>query len=445
VKAALACVAALLWQAGNFGGTRITVAPLAEPQHLRYERALKLPQGASGTACAILDASVFAHSASASIGDLRVFQNVASKSQREIPFAVSYSAAQPTDATTATVGNVTLQNGVLSFDLAMPGRLYTTVELMLAAKNFIGTAEVSGSDGKGGPLTALGSFEIFDLTQRHLARSTSLPLQESNFAELHVRLRLHSIDGGALPNISATMIEGATVPASREAQTLYTVVATSKTIIQQNGSTVIKMVAPAHVPLEQVRFELNPSFKEDFLRNVSISAASDGQALDAPEESIDGQIWRVTRDDDATDILGIHAAKLTVAAVLASNLRDVATIRVEVKNGNDTPLPIQAVELEMRQRTVCFNATAGTAYTLRYGDDALQPSVYNLDGLRTMPAKPIVATLGREELNRGYVGRNQISTYKERNPEMYWLALLAAIAAFGALGARHTRHRGRHR
>jgi hypothetical protein len=62
-----------------------------------------------------------------------------------------------------------------------------------------------------------------------------------------------------------------------------------------------------------------------------------------------------------------------------------------------------------------------------------------------MPAKPLVATLGPEELNRRYVERSDARTYNERNPELYWIALLAAIAVLGAAASRHTKRQGRHR
>lgn len=440
MRLALALMVALLWQAGDFGVPG-TAAPLAEQQHLRYERTLRLPAGAPGIACAVLDASAFADSASWSEGDLRVFRGIGTGKQEEVPFSVSYSEAQPTDAVTATVQNLRLQQGEIVFDLAMPRRVYTIVDLNLAAQNFIGTAEVSGSDGKGGPSKSLGTFTVFDFTEKHLARSTLLAMQESSFAQLHVRLRLQDVDGGALPGLSAAMVVGATVPASREAQTLYTVVATTSTMTQVGRSTVAQIEVPAHVPIERVNFVLDAGYKADFLRSVTISAGRDLRATAGPDEVIDGEIWRVTRGGDTA----IHAAKLTQIAVIASNLREAARVRVEVKNGGETQLPIKAIQLEMRQRTICFDAAVGSTYVLRYGDDALRAPVYNLDGMAKMSASPIVAALGPEELNRAYVARRNAETYRERNPELYWILLLAAIAALGALASRHTKRRGRHR
>ena len=445
MRLVLAWMAVLLWQAGDFGVPG-TLAPAADPQHLLYERTLRLQDGASGTACAVLDASAFADAASWSEGDLRVFRKGGAGKQEEVPFVVSYSEAQPTDAVTATVQNARLQQGEIVFDLAMPARAYTVVDLNVAAKNFIGTAEVWGSDGRGGAKKSLGRFTVFDLTAEHLARSTSLAMQESSYAQLEVKLRLRGVEGGALPGLSAGMVAGATVPASREAQTLYTMVATTSRMTQVGTSTVAEFEVPAHVPIERVNFILDAGYKADFLRAVTISAGRDLRVGVAPDEVIDGEIWRVTRGGAAA----IRASKLTQVAVLASNLREAARVRVEVKNGSEAPLPIKAIQLEMRQRTVCFDADAGSTYRLLYGDGALRASVYDLEGLAKMRGMPLVAALGPEELNRDYVARGDsksrnVKRYEERNPERYWIVLLIAVAALGAFASRHTKRRGRHR
>jgi hypothetical protein len=445
VKLALALLAAFLWQAGSLHVSDSAPTPQADPQHLRYERPLALPANASGIACAVLDASVYAHSASASADDLRVFRNAASGKQQEIPFVVSYSEAQPTDATTATIHNLSLRNGTLVFDLAMPPRAYTLVDLKLAAQNFIATADVSVSNGRSAPSKSLGTFTLFDLTQQHLARSTSLALQESTFAQLHIELHLHRIDGGRFPHLSTAIVQGATVPASREAQTLYTVVASTRSIIQQGSTSLAQLDAPAHVPIERVHFLLDAAYTSDFLRSVSIQAETDSHTPLQPQEVIDGEIWRVTRSANASGDPAIHAATLSLPAVIASNLHAPATIRIEVDNATDPLVPIKAIQLEMRQRTLCFDAATGSTYTLAYGDDALRPSVYDLSRLAALPTKPLVATLGLEGFNPEYLQRNIARTYKERNPEQRWVELLAALAVVGAFVTSQTKRRGRHR
>ncbi len=442
MKLSLITAAALLLQAGTFPSISTAPAPVAEPQHLRYVRSLTLPRNASGVACTILDASVYAHAASPSADDLRVFRSSPHTSPQEVPFVVSYSEAQPSDAQTATVRNLQLHNGNLDFDLNMPARPYTQVDLQLAAQNFIATATVTGSSANSGPAKPLGVFTLFDLTQQHLARSTSLALQESTFPRLHISLHLRTLAGSPFTPLTASIVQGATVPASREAQTLYTVVANTSTITQHGTTSIARFNVPAHVPIERVNFVLNPADKSDFLRNVSVIAQTLNNQPDQPQEVVTGQIWRVTRPSDAATL---HAEKLTLPAVIASNLHDPATIQVEVHNDSQSPLSIHAVQLEMRQRTLCFNASAGVAYTLRYGDNTLRASVYDVSGLDSIPAHPIMATLGLEELNPGYIQRHIASTYDERNPDLFWIALLAVIAVLGTFVSRQTTRQGRRR
>jgi hypothetical protein len=440
LKSFLPIAAALLLQAGTIPSIGTAPAPLADPQHLRYVRTLTLPPNASGIACTILDASVYAHAASSSADDLRVFRTSPHTSPQEIPFVVSYSAAQPTDAQTATVRNVAVHNNTLSFDLNMPPRPYSEIDLNLAAHNFFAIAQVSTPNHK-----PLGTFTLFDLTQRHLAHSTTLALQESTAPQLHVLLHLRTLDNKPFPPPDPSIIQSATVPASREAQTLYTTVASTNTLRQQGPYTFAQLDdVPAHLPIERVQFVLDPAFKSDFLRNLTVRAAAETYEPGQPQEVIDGQISRVTRPaDPATTTPAIHASNLSVPAVIASNLHDPASLHIEIDNADQPPLPIRAVQLQMRQRTLCFHADPNATYTLRYGDNDLRASVYDLGDLTTLPAQPLIATLGLEQLNPGFLQRHVSTTYDQRNPNLFWIALLAAIAVLGSFVSRHAMRQGR--
>jgi hypothetical protein len=424
--------ATLLWQAANPGVSHT----VADTQHLKYARALTVGAGGAGVACAVLDAAVFAHAASRSGDDLRVFGAGADGVAVEIPFALTESEAQPVDVATATVENLGMRGGDVVFDLVMPLRVYSEVDLQLGAKDFVATAKVSGTDAQRGPSTSLGSFALFDLTQQRLSRSTALPLQESSFARLHVELHVMNAAGGAYVGLTPAIVEGATVPASREAQTLYSVVGTAD-VTQQGASTVARIEMPAHVPVERVSFVLDPAFKRDFLREVTVGAGK-GEML----ESVDGEIERVTRARVSGEP-EIRQAKLSVDAVMGSNLREPATYVVTVKNGDDQPLAIKAVELEMRQRRVCFDAKAGSAYTLRYGDVALHAPVYDFARLYADETKPLAASMGAETVNAEFVAREDSRPYTERHPEVLWIALLAVVAALGATALHGVKHKGR--
>jgi hypothetical protein len=410
---------------------------VSSPEHLRFERTIALPQGASGEACAVLDAQTFAHAESRSGDDLRVFRMVDGKASAVIPFALTESEAEPMDAVAATVQNLGMKDGKIVFDLVMPHRAYSTIELQLAAKNFMATAQVSGSDGKGGPRTLLGSFALFDLSAQKLSRSTALPLAETTFPEIHVALQMRAIGGGALQGASAAMVQGATVPPSREAQTLYTTVATTGQFVTQGRHTVARIELPKHVPVERISFVLPSTFERSFLRTVMIQAMPAGSKDDALQETVSGEISAVKLPATA-EVSERDVRKLSVDAAIAANVRDEAELEAVIENGDDTPLPLQSMQVEMRQRKICFEAASGGVYSLMYGDDALSAPVYDYAMVKIGQSlgRPMEALLGPERSNPNFVARADTRPYSERHPETIWIGLLVAVAVLGGTALR---------
>jgi len=432
LRAAFALALALQLGSLNVDG------PAAEPRYLHYKRSVDTPAGARGQACAVLDASVFAHALSRSGNDLRLFAD----GIRETPFALVENEPQPADVQTATVLNLGMRNGDIVFDLEMPQRAYTDVTLKLNAKDFLATAKVSGSDGHNGPRTELGTFALFDLSRQHLSRSTTLTLQEATFTELHITLHVTTIDGGPWPGLQASLVQGASVPPSREAQTLTTVVAETTDIhlSGRRNTSLATLHVPAHVPVERVSFELDPSYSKNFLRNVSIVAKPDAAEDSAAMETIGGEISSVRLPHAAGGAIDVR--KLSVDAALGANLEGGATIEVTVENGDDAPLPLRAIRLEMRQRTICFDAAPGTAYSLRYGDAALRAPVYDYARLFAPEEKPVAAALGPEQANPQFTERADSRPYTERHPELLWIGLLAVVAILGTTALHSIKKQG---
>jgi hypothetical protein len=414
----------------QFGATEAP-GPVASPEHLRWQRAVQLPAGVSGQACAVLDATVYAHAGSRSADDLRLYAGGV-----ETPYVQITSEPVAADVQSATVRNLGMRGGDVVFDLAMPARAYTDVVLKLAGKNFVATAKVSAPDAKGESAktseTQLGTFALFDLSQQGLSRSTTLPLQESTFQMLHVELHMTAIDGKPYPGLTAQIVEGADIPPSREAQTLHSPVALTSSVTQKGNESIVTFQIPAHVPVERVAFGIAPGFTKEFSRSVTVSAhaAKKDDAQPNYVEQITGEIWRITRDGTGGGP-AIHQEKLGVDAEIASNLREPATVTVTVENGDDTPLPIQNVQLQMRQRTMCFDAAAGASYLMRYGDPALHAPVYDYARLFQPQTKPIAAQLGPELANPDYHPRPDERPYTERHPELMWVALILVVAALG--------------
>jgi hypothetical protein len=438
LKASVA-LALLLWQ---------LPAPIAEPDHLRFERAIVTPSGGEALqACATLDAQVFAHAAP-DLKDLRLFAN-----QTEIPYATTLSEPLQPDTDEARILNLGLRDNRIVFDLEMPHRPYTDVTLTLARKDFLATATVSGGAAIGATGTKLGTFTLFDLTRQHLSRSTSLPLPESNFPYLHLELALSPAPGTTATPAAPAIVQSATVPPSREAQTLFTTTQQTASFVQRDRKTIATFTVPARVPVERISFDLAPGYKGNFSRTVQVEAVAtgtvppsqDGQEtemqLETQPESLTATILRVhtlVHTEGANH--EIAEENLSVPVSIGSNMQRTARLQVTIDNGDDQPLPLAAIRLEMRQRRICFDPAAATApLTLFYGDPALQSPVYDYGKLFHPVATPLAAQLSPEHANPSYHPRPETRPFTERHPELLWIVLLGVIAILAVVALRSAR------
>ena len=452
-----ALLALLLWQSAP-----PTDPPIATPEPMRYQRAIALPPGA-GQACAVLDGQIFPHAAP-SLKDLRVFSPQGGVSRdgppREVPYAITLSetvAEETQPARVLNLGTSGKPRGAIVFDLEMPDRPYTDVSLDLAGRDFIATATVSGTDSldrsQAAP-TALGVFTLFDLSSQHLSRDTTLPLAESTFRYLHVKLAVTPAPGAAKAGAARflpAMVEGAQVPPSREAQTIYTTVASASVpttgALASPRKTRFDLPLPLRVPVERVSFDLPHSYTGNFSRDVKINASPEPSPKPAsgimaapPIETVSGTISRVHSIEAGHRI---DRRELSLAATLGSNLQTSAHVWIEVENGDDSPLPIAAVRLEMREHKLCFDAPSGTAScpTLYYGDPTLAAPVYDYDRLFVPANKPLAAQLGPELPNPGFhPPPAEVRPFTERHPEVLWIALIAVICVLGVVALRSSRN-----
>jgi hypothetical protein len=454
--------ALLLWQAAA-----ANERPVAQPQHLRYLRGLTVPAGA-GQACAVLDAQIFPHT-EPSLLDLRVFPSgSAAGTQHEIPYAITMSEAVTEETQPARLLNLGSAGGKIAFDLEMPGRAYTGVTLDLDpdVHNFLATAAVTGSDTAGGTAksTALGSFTLFDLESQHFSRDTTLPLEESTFHYLHVVLSVSPAPGsvpGSQPTLVPAIVQGAEVPPSREEQIVYTTVAETNAIATAGRESRASFEIPPRVPVERVEVVLAPGFKGNFSRDVKVTATAEAPSNGKSEKPTTTAEGEVAEDERAPlpetvmgNILRVHAneagreirtEQLSIPAILGANLQRPAKVEVAIENGDDQPLPIAAVRLEMRQRELCFDTATTTRadLALYYGDSALSGPVYDYERLFVAADKPLAATLGPEQLNPQYTPRPEAPLpFSERHPQVLWIALILAICALGAVALKSARNVG---
>jgi len=426
-------------------------APTATPDHLRYQRAVtssSATQGASTQACATLDAKVFAHAAP-DLKDLRLFN----ADHAEIPYATTLSEPLEQESEEARILNLGLRGGHIVFDLEMPHRPYTDVVLTINRKDFLATATVSGGTATTSAQTKLGSFTLFDLTRQNLSHSTSLPLPESNFAYLHVELEVAAAPGSPSPPLDPAMVTSASVPPSREAQTLYTEVQkvqATGSFIQRNRQTIATFNVPVRVPVERISFDLPPNYKGNFSRTVEINAEASPENASGTDSTTDSQTQPMQPEKSTATILRVHTTEanheiaheeLSIPVSIGSNMQRPAKIEVAIDNGDDAPLPLAAIRLEMRQRRICF-APPSSPLTLYYGDPALQAPVYDFAKLFQPAATPLPAQLGPEQPNPAFHPRPEDRPFTERHPELLWIVLLGVIAILAVVALRSARTMG---
>jgi hypothetical protein len=427
VKSAL--LAILLWQAAATPWVQT-----ADPHYLRYERSVSLST-TPGQTCAVIDASVFTHAA-ASLKDIRLYQGIAQQRPQEVPYAITLSEPIQPDSAPARILNLGTRNGSTVFDLQMPTRTYTEVTLNLAGQDYVATATVSGSNTPGAAdTTSLGQFTLFDLTSQHLSHSTTLHLQESSFPYLHIALtsvRASSKQGTLL---TPQTVLGATVPPSRDAQSLYTTAAETTAITQHGRQSIATFSLPQRVPVERITFDVAPSFKANFSRDVHLYDRPEGTSAFSGE-NVSGTIQRVHLVQMGREI---RQEQLSIPATIGSNLQSPATVEVVIENGDDPPLPITAIRLEMRQRNLCFDATT-QPLTLFYGDPTLATPQYDYARLFSPTAHTSLAQLGPEQFNPAYRPRPDTRPLTERHPDLLWIALLISVCslAFVAIHSART-------
>jgi hypothetical protein len=132
----------------------------------------------------------------------------------------------------------------------------------------------------------------------------------------------------------------------------------------------------------------------------------------------------------------IRQEQLSVPAILGSNMQSAATVEVAVENGDDAPLPIKAVRLEMRQRKICFDDSSGRPLTLFYGDSALSAPQYDYARLFSASEAMREAQLGPEKLNPDYRARPDSRPLTDRHPHLLWIVLLAVLCILAVVAIR---------
>jgi hypothetical protein len=112
------------------------------------------------------------------------------------------------------------------------------------------------------------------------------------------------------------------------------------------------------------------------------------------------------------------------------------TIKVIIYNGDDPPLKLTSARLQQLERRIYFDAQASGQVTLYYGDEKLDPPVYDYAKLFLLARDAAPSQLGAEVTNAAYTGRPDERPWTERHPAVLWIAIVAAVLVLGAIALR---------
>jgi hypothetical protein len=389
-------------------------------RYFRYDR--PLPKS-SGQSCMALDAGVFSHAAP-QLADLRIFRNGA-----ETPFALPTAAPVVTVEKSIPPLNLGMRSGQTVFDAALPEGHYSDLQLAVTGQNFIASVTVSGSQAEtAAAATTIGTYTIFDLTGQKLGRSTVLHLPESDFRYLHFRIK-----GPLTPQ----SVAGLTVLRLPSSQPKYVVVAQNSQVIKKGHSSLIEFTVQAHVPVDQLVFVPTAS-PAQFSRDVTITVTPI-----LPKRDIDpAQFPRtVTSSGSLLRVHGVQAGQRIDEERLALDAPWVdfstpAKWEVAIENGDDAPLTINYVRLQMIERDLCFDADANGSYTLYYGDPALDSPRYDYATLFALQSNASRVAAAPEQQNPAYQPRPDSRPFTEKHPALLWMALVAVIALLALVALR---------
>ena len=93
----------------------------------------------------------------------------------------------------------------------------------------------------------------------------------------------------------------------------------------------------------------------------------------------------------------------------------------------------------MRERRLCFTASPGASYTLRYGDPALVAPFY-ADAPRGT-ATALAATLGPQTRNPHWTKRRDTRPFFDRHPELFWILVMTCTGMMGGTALQFVQHR----
>lgn len=344
------------------------------------------------------------------LADLRLYDG-----DNQVPYVLRQQGARiATVEQEAKVLNLGRVGDHTEFDLDVRGASeYDRVRLQLDGKDFVNSALIFGrNDLASNSRTQLGPSTLYDFSREKLGSNFILSLPPSSFLYLHVQLA---------PGIRPEQVKGAAVFNLQDRKASRMQVGTCGSPTEEHKQTVISCDVPSRVPLDSVQFSIAPD-QLNFRRSVTIANA--GGELVAAGDISRIRLTRggrtVTSEDLAIDLSSPHQDHLTVT----------------VENGDDTPLHLTSVQPLAIERRIYFDPAGKNSLKLYYGDEKLEPPVYDYAKFFQESSTAAQAQLGPGMHNASYTGRPDERPWSDRHQALLWGAMLLAVVVLAVTALR---------
>jgi hypothetical protein len=404
----------------------LVLAARAVQPAFHYERAVELASASAPESCVVLPPDMLPHVAP-QLQDLRVMGG-----GREVAYLARISTDAGTEvARPQQILNLGQQNGAVSFDVEMTEPRYSRVLLRMGRSHFSVLIHVTGTQRPGERGVSFPEIAYSSDADESEPQQRLISLPESNFRYLHFEIQTL-----ALEPVTPQDIAGVDVLVAKAEPARYVRVAAAGQPVEKPHATVYEFAAPPNVPVDRLAFTSNDPnaifSRSADLERYPVQSAQRQQADEAhpevPRQS-EGVSLNHAPPPKGEAASGGETIELALGAV-----RYASTIRLTIQNGDDAPLAVHAIALEMRERQICFLRKAGTSYVLRYGDPALGAPEYDLSPLQAALSNASLSTLGPEraltpEQKRGI-------PFTERHPVLLWVALILVVGTLGFVALR---------
>jgi hypothetical protein len=237
-------------------------------------------------------------------------------------------------------------------------------------------------------------------------------------------------------------IAGVDVLVEREESPRYMQVAAATGPQRKPHETIYEFAVPANLPLDQLSFTSDDP-KAVFSRTADLeryrssqiaqATSEDAARREMPVQSEGITLMRAPDAKRASASSGAGAIRLALGGVPYAS-----TVRLTIQNGDDTPLALHGVALQMRERQLCFLRKPNASYVLRYGDPLLGAPQYDLSPIEAAALSVSQSTLGAERALTPQAATG-LRPFTERHPVLLWIALILVVATLGFVALRSAR------